>query len=438
MMEVINLGNIALLHQAQAILDFEPSKDLFTEATKPITVGKNIIVPWGENNDMPNIVLSNIEKDEIVSSNLMFNSSVAYGLGLKPMIKQLDGTLIDCVDQNVLDFFETNDINAWFFEQMNDIVTFYQPFNEIILDKAGRNIVQLRSKEALFSRWGVMDAKSGNITKHYYSAKWADGAKEADITATTALDRYNLLFSLQELSVKEKRFIVPVNMPTPGRPYYPRPNWWSMFNSGWFDYSLLIPSLKTALLQNKLAIKYIIYISDKYWIELFKSKKVDINDAEACEIIKEEQKTKFTDFLKNQSNKGGGMLALKKMISSGNSVIEEKYIEIVELKNDNKGGEMLDDSQEATAVKCYAMGVHPSLIGAVPGKNGGSLSGTDKRELIMIKQMLMTPFRQRPLNVLNLIKKFNRWNKDLTFVIQDYNFTTLDNNKTGKEIKNNE
>jgi hypothetical protein len=78
------------------------------------------------------------------------------------------------------------------------------------------------------------------------------------------------------------------------------------------------------------------------------------------------------------------------------------------------------------------------MIGAVPGKNGGSSSGTDKRELMTIKQALMTVFRQRPIRVLNLIKRFNGWPQELTWVIQDFNFTTLDQNKSGKELKTTE
>ncbi len=436
--ETIDLGGAIYVPGAEAIINFEPSKDLFKEATTPIKVGNYEIVQWGTDNKMPNNVITKVEASEVVSSNVLFNIEVGYGLGVKPMMKATDGTLTECIDEKVLDFFDTNDINAWYLEQMNDIVMFFQPYSELILDNAGANIIELRSKEASYSRLGVMDNK-GKITKHYYSSEWETGAKKETITETSVLDRYNPFLDLTKQCKKTQRFIFIVNMPTPGRPYYPRPTWWSMFDSGWYDYAIMIPKFKTTLLKNKLTLKYIIYVSNKYWDELYAVKKLNITDTEACKLAREEEKTRILDFLKNTGkNAGGGIMVLKKLTPSGNSVIEEKYIEIEEIKNDLKGGEYLEDSQEATSMLCYAQGVHPSLIGAVPGKTGSSLSGTDARERIMIKQSLMAPFRQRPLRVLELIKKFNRWPKELTFVVQDYNFTTLDKNKEGKEIKNNE
>jgi hypothetical protein len=283
-----------------------------------------------------------------------------------------------------------------------------------------------------------MDPKSGLILKHYYSAKWADGAKDTEISETDVLDRYNPLADLILRAPKIKRFIVPVNMPSPGRPYYPMPPWWSIFNSGWYDFLTLIPAFKTTLMKNKLSLKYIVYVSDKYWVEVLKEKGIDVSDLEKVKSVKNAEKTRITNFLKNETSKGGGIMALKKMTLAGNSVVEEKYIEIVELKNDLKGGEYLEDSQEATSIICYAQSIHPNMIGAVPGKNGGSSSGTDKRELMTIKQALMTVFRQRPIRVLNLIKRFNGWPQELTWVIQDFNFTTLDQNKSGKELKTTE
>ena len=82
----------------------------------------------------------------------------------------------------------------------------------------------------------------------------------------------------------------------------------------------------------------------------------------------------------------------------------------------------------------YTLGVHPSLIGATPGKNSG-FSGTDKRELFIIKQALLKPIRDRLLRPLYLIKAINNWPKDIYFTIPNIELTTLDKNKTGVETK---
>ena len=142
---------------------------------------------------------------------------------------------------------------------------------------------------------------------------------------------------------------------------------------------------------------------------------------------------RFRDFLAGEKNVGKGIVALKKMIATGTSSTEEKYIEIVPLKTEISGGEYLEDSEEASNIVSYAMNVHPSLIGSAPGKNSGSFSGTDKRELFQIKQALTKPFRDRLLKPLELIKLYNKWPSDTVFAIPEPVFTTLDKNKTGQE-----
>ena len=127
-------------------------------------------------------------------------------------------------------------------------------------------------------------------------------------------------------------------------------------------------------------------------------------------------------------------MAIKEMIHSGTGAKEEKYLEIVDIPDKMEGGEYIEDSEEVSNVISYAMGAHQSLIGSVPGKGSGSLSGTDKRELFQIKQALMKPVRDRLLRPLTLIKRFNGWDKDIVFAVPDFEFTTLDVNKSGKEL----
>ena len=81
----------------------------------------------------------------------------------------------------------------------------------------------------------------------------------------------------------------------------------------------------------------------------------------------------------------------------------------------------------------YSLGVHPSLIGAVPGGSKGGFSGTDKRELFIIKQTLLKPLIDRLLRPIYLVKEINDWPKDIYFTVPFITLTTLDKNKTGQE-----
>jgi hypothetical protein len=428
---------ITYLPGAEAIIAQLPSGDLFTEPESTIIFGSRKIVPWGEDNNLPAEVMEMVEKSEVVSSNLNFNIRIAYGLGVKPMLRIKDGRKLvhePCEDPKVLDFIEANDIDGYFLEQCADMCTFGNNFPELIITKDRKEIFSLRHKEAVFSRWGVVDAKTGEIPYHYYGANWTKAPTKELTTTSEVISKYNSAADLAERmsAGKQSRFIVPINFPTPGKTYYQRPPYWSIFRSGSYDFSTMIWEFKKTILKNGLRVRYIIYISKKYWENIFREEKIDTNDPTAVKKRKDAEMLKFRNFLSSDKNHGNGLAVLKEMIPSGSSAIEEKYITIENVPVDLKGGELLQDSSEVSRMISYAMGVHQNVIGTDPGKSG-SLSGTDKRELFMISSALMKPSRDRLLKPLYIVKKINKFPANLEWIVPEYEFTTLDESETGKE-----
>lgn len=428
---VIELGDVVFLPGAEAIINAPVSKDIFTTADKPIEKGSYKIVPWGEENNLPELITKKCEKNDVVNSNLQFNAAMIYGGGVKAM-ELVDGELKETEDERVVNFLEQNDVNGYLFEQATDTAHFYNPFPEIILNATGNEILSIRSKEATFSRWGVMN-KDGKIDKHYY-ADWAENPDRKAITQTPVLDFYNPYLDLEEQAKgKEKRFIVPINVPTPGRRYYQRPYWWSIFESGWYDYAQMIPEFKTALLKNQMVVKFIIYLSEDYFPNIYEKEGIDPEDIKlTTDRIQEEYKN-FNDFLAGAKNAGKALVGFKEKFQRGNGVDEHKNLEIEVIKHDIKGGELLKDSSEVTSIIGYAMGVHSSLIGPNIGGSSNSLSGSNVREVFMMKQALARPIRHRLLKPLYLVKQFNKWNPNLRFIVQDIEFPTLDAKKDGKQ-----
>ncbi|WP_319228369.1 hypothetical protein [Draconibacterium orientale] len=437
-MKTISVGGLTYLKEAQAIIAMKSSADLFKEPDEIKKIENYEIVPWGDDNNLPATVIEKMEKSEMVSSNLEFNVNVGYGTGVKPMRRVIEDNKIvgyeDVFDGPAYEFFEDNDIQGYFLEQLTDLKAFYNVFPEIVISNDKKKITSIRSKEAVFSRWGK--AKDGKIPYHYYSAKWGDNPTKKDIVQTDVLDRFNPKASLEEYlrtgKYKNLRFIVPVNFPTPGRTYYQHAYWWSIFQSGWYDFSVMIPEAKKALMKNGFMVKKIIYLSPKYFESIFKEEGIDRNDKEAVQARVDKEHQNFNDFLTGSDKAGKGLVSQKEIIHSANGAKEEKYIEIVDIDT-GKGGEFIEDSEEASNVISYAMGVHSSLIGSTPGKNKGSFSGTDKRELFLMKQALMKPFRDRLLRPLNLVKRFNGWDNDTVIAVPDIEFTTLDQNKSGQQ-----
>ena len=135
--------------------------------------------------------------------------------------------------------------------------------------------------------------------------------------------------------------------------------------------------------------------------------------------------------MKGAENAGQTIITFQKKDPTGQPY---PMIKIESIRNEVKGGEYIEDSEEASNIIHYGMMVQPSIIGPSPGKNK-TINGTEARELFIIKQAILKPFRDRILKPLYLIKAINRWPDDLHFAISNIELTTLDNDKTGSVTK---
>ncbi len=417
----------------------------------PVQIGRKSheVVPWGDNNQLPQDVVNAVEKSPDLSSGIQFNIQVTYGDGVMPAritYNERNERQVEYVRDNeeINRFFKDNDINGYLLEQITDLSYFYNCFPEIITNRQTpdkRRIVELNHKEAVFSRWGEVSENSGYVEDHFYSSDWQGTGTKEDITHTPVLDAKRPLFDLLERigrkprengtfrDEKQYRYIVPLNFPTPGRTYYQRPYWYSIFESGWYDFAIQIPQFKKYVIENGMTIKYIIYLSDDYFPDIFAREGLT-EEEDKMKRIKVEYDN-FNNYLTKMENQGKSMVSFTKSSPDGKKVYR---VEIKPIENMMKGGEYLEDSSEVSNMIAYSLGVHPSLIGSAPGK-GNNMSGSDKRELFIIKQALLKPIRDRLLRPLYLIKAVNNWPDDIDFIIPNIQLTTLDKNKTGVEEK---
>ncbi len=404
------------------------------------------VVPWGEDNDLPQQIIAKVDKSPDLSTGLLFNVQVGFGDGVVACRYEVDKDgkkkVIPVYDnKEINEFFEINDINGYMIEQLSDMNHFFNVFPEIILNQDNpnsRKVVSLTSKEAAFSRWTEMNEKTGRIEYCLYSAKWDEGTlDEKYLDVTPVLDAKHPIIDLMNRigrtkgskDEKQYRYIVPVSFPTPGRSYYQKAYWYSIIESGWYDFAVAIPEFKKYLIKNGMTIKYMIKLSDQYFPDIFAREGITKSADQKARIKKEyEDLNKFLTGLKNT---GKSMVTFFKTSPDGKS---QYRIEIEVIENKFKGGEYLEDSSEVSNMIAYTLGVHPGLIGASPGKTS-SMSGTDKRELFIIKQALLKPIRDRLLQPLYLVKAINKWPDDIFFTIPNIELTTLDKNKTGVETK---
>ena len=433
-----------LFPEAQVVLGTDSSSEFHLDYDiDAIKIGNYQIAPWGPDNLMPEHLLDKVEKGDIVGANLRFNRDVAFGLGpklVKAVVRDTYGRVLEWApveEGPIFDWFEDNDIPLFMQQQLTDVAYFYNAFPELILDENFDKIRAIRHKEAVFSRWGKANSR-GDIKWHYY-ADWNDNPGEKDIIATRVLDEFDTARDLDIFKAqhKAKRFIYPVYMPSPGKPYYSQPEWYSIFRSGWYDHSTMVPKLKKAILKNQLGVKFIIYVSQDYFKNICKMEGIDPNDRKAYTERVNKEKEAFNSFLAGETNANKAILAIKDRVATASGTMESKWIEIVPIDNKIGGGEYIDDTESTANIICYAMGVHSSLIGATPGKSSSTLGGTQARELYMMKQACMKPIVDRVMRPLRFIKQYNGWDKDIYINVPEYIFTTLDQNKSGKQESTN-
>lgn len=451
--EIFDFGLTAYLGKSSSFVSFEKDTG-FLDETKdshvPVDV-KNLkkeieFVNWGKDNRLPVKILEKVHANITVASNIDFNAKIAYGDGLMVVKKRKENGKVTYDEQleseqpEIFTFIQDNNIFRIIQEAGNDLVTYSDGFIELTVDKNEKpKIVRVRHKEAAFSRLSKQNEKTGKIEYHGYSSKWGDGVLD-DVVGTPFLDRAAPLYDLKKRlgilpdentgkykKTNEKRFIISIGLPVPGRFYYNKSYWWSIFKAGWYDYSCALPKFKQALIENSMKIMFKVSINETYFPKLFKSE--GITDPKEQAKRREKFLQELDDFLAGKDNAGKSFVEMFKYDQVKGYEVHDIIITAIEAKND--GGEYNDDVEEASNVISYAMGVHPSLQGATPGK-GKNINGTEARELFIIKQAMTKPLRDALLQFLYICKAINGWHQDIHFVIPNIMLTTLDKN-TGSE-----
>lgn len=443
-----NYETYAVLKGGEEIIKFSDNSDIVTDkedrAVEIVPKGRKEpikFVPRGSDNNMMYDIMKKIGDNVTVGSNIEFKNKVIYGDGIMVYRKYRNKETKEIIKEEVLpeeypdifEFIENNNYSLIRLELANDLSIFYDGYVEYLFDKNDPpKLVQIKAKETCCSRISEIDENTKKSEWHGYSAEWHKGSPE-DVIATPLLDRQTPLRDLKirmgllpnndgkTVVSKDRNFIHNIRVTTPGRFYYSRPYWWSIIASGWYDFSSAIPIYKKALIKNQMTLRYIIYIKNCFWDKLYKSEKLTDDGKKATR--REEFLKDMNDFLSGEENAGKAFIS--EFSYDKIKGFEDKDIIIEALKNQQIGGEYIEDSEEASNIMCYGMGVHPSIIGATPGK-GKNINGTEARELFIIEQALMKIYQELTLEPLNFAKAVNNWPKDIYFSVTNCQLTTLD------------
>lgn len=403
-------------------------------------------VPYGIDDQLPYLIKDKIEGNMITAQCQSFNVQACYGQGLRFVDRQ---TKKNVDDLEIRDFCLRNSLNEVFLEQSTNMKFYYFSITVIILSRDGSKIVTVRNKDTSFCRLEYAPSTPSKTIEHVFFADWRPQNYSSElIEVIPLLDYWDPLGDLMVRMGKEpdpktgllrkqtqdRKFAIMSRIYTPGCQYYPLPYYLSIFRDSWYDICRLIGVGKRYMIKNTSAPRTQIEVHEEYWNNVCDSENIR-DEAARLQRINQEKKN-IVEFVTGMENAGKALISGYYVDPNGKEV---RMVRINVLNDPGKkeGGNWSDDMQEASNVLCFAFGVHPNLVGAVPGKAQMNNSGSDKRELFTLKQALETPFHDVMCKPYHLILHYNGWADKATVDVPMIQLTTLDENKDAKTVSVN-
>ena len=214
--------------------------------------------------------------------------------------------------------------------------------------------------------------------------------------------------------------------------YYPVPYYTALFRGDWYDLKRYIGKGKKAKIKNHAGIRYHIMVNQRYWDDLINNENI-IDPVKQQERIKKE-KENIRDFVCGIENSGKAWVSGCYTTPDGK---DQELVRISVIDTSKEGGDWSDDIEESANMMCYAMNIHPNLVGATPGKSSSNNSGSDTRELFTLKQSLEKATRDILQQVHDVIIYFNGWENQVKAEVPLILLTTLDQKKDAVRVDSN-
>lgn len=400
-------------------------EDSATESIRPVKLSSGgEYMPWGQDNQMPYDILDMIEQDETINTCQQHNIKNCYAAGLEYLIPE--GTPQSIADE-VHRFCTRNDMHSYYLGVCTDMKFWQFAVTVFTLNKKGDKIASIHRKEAMYCRF----SPTGKNRRYVYYAQWRDTQVPETVHKYVMLNQDDPLGDLEQYIKSEtngeKQFAMVTRMPSPDSTYYPIPYYASLFKGKWYDIKRLIALAKYSKLKNAAPLKYIITISPQFWEELFDM--AGVTSEEDRNTLVNQKKKEIMDFLTGAENSGRAVFT-GAWIDPGTGKVNP-HIHIECLEQGKEGGDWETDIQEAINMVCFVMGVHSNLVGSVPGKSQSNNSGSDKRELYMIAQLLNKPTHDLLLRPHKVLCSINQWD-GIEPTCQIMQLTTLDEHRDVK------
>lgn len=395
---------------------------------------------WGKDNLLPQQMIVDIETCGILNSIIDAQARFALCEGMVPVIMKINDEGVKVIDRYVdepyiIDFLETNNHFFQTFGWFKDLRAFGSGVARFILNKEKTEIATFQRDDVTETRFQKQDPKTKKISKLYYSAQWDKViADDADIIFNLPL--LDPIDPVQDLRDKAEAGIVEHAMtfryPSWGKHYYSVPLWYAAYK--WVKIAQGVPEMKAAMYENSMRLKYMVVIYEQYWADAYENWQ-DMDDA-----TKDAKRNELYDEI--DKCLVGAKNSHKTLYVDGKFSIDGKpqpYIEVKPIEDSTQPGEYLPDSAAANSEIAFANMWNNAMFGGNQ-KNGlyqENQGGSNVREGSTLQTIIQEYDRKVVQGVMNVIKRFNGWDKKLPgleFIIPATMLTTLDTGAGSKPV----
>lgn len=403
------------------------------DAIAPRSTAPNKWAIWGSDNNRPQKVIDENMQDGSSAGALRFKSWAHYGAGLQFFRKEVkkDKEIIipipeDQIPPEMEDFFFMNDLE----NLQQGVVQDFEWWNfyhiQYIPNKAKSKILKVKWHRAKDVRPEIRDPKDGEIKNYYLSADWPY-PETGKIATVPAFDKFNPFSKPNGIY---RHALVSID-----KDYFPTPYWQS--NLKWLAVAQKIPEWINANIENSVNIKYHIIIPEEYFISLYPEDNYDSKQAclDARKTAEEDLKRQMDEMLAGQKNVSKTFYSKIAVDENGEKL---PGWEIHPITNDIKDGAWLNAYGTAAVAICTAHGTPPDLQGLILPSGLGTGSGSNIREAFNTYVQLHTVIpRQTTLEWFNLVKRYNKWPREIHLGYRNIILQSTDQNKSGY-VKQNE
>lgn len=398
---------------SEEVKEIDPERKTYTD-----------FVPWYDDNEFPHQLIDKLSKISMGKRALTNNADFHFGNGIiwareeyTPEGKRkFTPVLID--DWNFL--VRNRKILLEISNALDHLETLYINPVQFIFNKEKTRLNAIKSLKTPYFRFKPQDDQ-GNIPGIIYSAKFPDTPAKGDYEELPLFDPSD--------PFKHDTCVYMLKYDTLTDIYYPRPDYYSVFDNGWVDIHIAVPKMIKAIYSNAIVIKWHIKIPKEYFYNKYKDWN-NKDEQEQIAIFKKEQ-TDMEDFLTGVEKAGKAFVSIFELDDFGK---DKGSWSIEPLKSFLESNKELPNAIAADAQIAYALNIDPETIGMrQPGSSNLGASGSGKRNGMIIKQSTLSRERMVSLDLLLTIAQLNGYPTDVWPMYVDHQPMTLDENPTGSE-----